>query len=787
VTETQIRVAFAAVLAAMAAYCATRVELSTNVTNFMPEKSRGEFAVLASKLADSRLTRTMILTIGGADAAARIAASRELAEALAADPEVASVAGGLDPDQLEQAYRLYFPRRHAFFSAEPEREVAALSDAALRARARALRGELAQPTATLVKRVAAADPLGAFERVAARLRGDAATLRSEAGRFVTADGRFAVLFLTTRASAFDSKPQAAFLQRLEASFAAIAARHGGGLTLEASGPNRFAVAAEESIRRDVVVIATTALAGVAAVFLSLLRSLRFFALAMFPPLVGVLAGVAATHLVFGRVDALTVAFGASLVGVADDYSIHVIDHCWLDRAGAPRAVTRRLLPSLLLAAGTTIASFAGLLLTSFPGFQEIGFFAIVGVSAALATTFWVLPGFLELRSRPPDAPRFARRAARALGDAVLWLAGRRLLLVAALLLAALVTAVAVPRLHFVDDLSRLMAMDASLRAEDTRVRERVAREEGGRVVVALGDDADAAVARNDEVAARLAAARERGELEGYRSLHALLWSRALQERNLAAFAAAPDLAGRVEAAFAAEGFRPAALAPFRASLEAPAPEPLDAAALLASPLGGPASAFLLDLGGSTAAVTYLRGVADPALLARSLEGLPHVHVFDSRSFLNQVYREFRVTTLVQTAVGSLLVVLVLALRYRRWRPALAVLLPSAAAAGVLLAGFAAFGMETNLLHVTSLVMVMGMGVDYGVFLVDSAGDREEFDATMLSILLSCLTTVFVFGTLALSGQPVLRAIGVTTGGGILLSFLLAPLTFALVRPPGTRS
>ncbi len=72
-------------------------------------------------------------------------------------------------------------------------------------------------------------------------------------------------------------------------------------------------------------------------------------------------------------------------------------------------------------------------------------------------------------------------------------------------------------------------------------------------------------------------------------------------------------------------------------------------------------------------------------------------------------------------------------------------------------------------------MVMGMGVDYGVFLVDSAGDREAFGATMLSLLMSCLTTAFVFGTLAFSSQPALQSIGVTTGVGILLSYLLAPV------------
>jgi predicted exporter len=78
----------------------------------------------------------------------------------------------------------------------------------------------------------------------------------------------------------------------------------------------------------------------------------------------------------------------------------------------------------------------------------------------------------------------------------------------------------------------------------------------------------------------------------------------------------------------------------------------------------------------------------------------------------------------------------------------------------------------------SLAMVTGMGDDYGIFCADSLDRHEDFGATLLSMLMSCLTTAFVFGTLALSTQPSLRAIGLTTGLGIILCFLMAPVAMA---------
>jgi len=774
-------------MAALAVYALARIELSTDITSFMPRESDAELAVLASRLADSELTRTMILTIGSeaGDLDACVAAARALTQRLAAHPEVESIAGGVDPGQLEAIYRLYFPHRYGFLSEDPEREIPRrLGDGALRARARAVKASLALPSATLTKRLVAEDPLGAFEGVLARLGGQKPPLATRDGHFVTTDESHAVLFLTTRHSAFDSKPQEQLLADLETAFRDAAEAHPeAGLRLEASGSNRFAVAAERSMERDIVRIAALSFLGVAVVFFAFLRSVHYFALAILPPLAGILFAAVALHLGLGRVDGLTLAFGASLVGVAIDYSIHVIDHQRLEPTTGPREIVARLRPSLVLGALTTMASFAGLVLTSFPGFREIGLLAILGVGASLCVTLWVLPAFLAFETR--DAPPLARRVASSFGDALSRLRRHRTALAVGTAVWALAAAAWLPALRFDDDLSKLMDMDPALRAEEERVRARVTRSDTGRVVLALGADVEEALARNDRLARHLERAQRDGLVGEMRSLHALLWSRELQQRNWDALRAAPDLAARVEAAFRAEGFREGALAPFRADLAGETPPPLDAASLRDSPLRGLVGPLLLDLGDRSAAVTYLSEVADLAALDDALAGQEGVHVFDQQRFLDSIYGEFRATTLQQIGVGCALVILVLGLRYRRWRPSLAAFLPSLLVALTLLAGFAALGVRPNLLHVTSLILVLGMGVDYGIFIVDSARQREHLEATLLSLVLSCLTTVFVFGTLALSEHTALRSIGATTGAGVLLSLLFAPLSLVLLRPePG---
>jgi predicted exporter len=260
-----------------------------------------------------------------------------------------------------------------------------------------------------------------------------------------------------------------------------------------------------------------------------------------------------------------------------------------------------------------------------------------------------------------------------------------------------------------------------------------------------------------------------------RSLHSLLWSEPLQRRNQAALRAEPGLPGRVEAAFAAEGFRPGSFARFERALAEPPPPPLTLADLEGGALSDLPATYVFPLGERVAVVSYLEGMREPERVASALAGLPGAHLLDQRSFVSDIYAEFRETTLEQLVAGCGLVVLLVALRYRAWRPSVAAFLPSLAVAVLLLAGFAAAGIELNLMHVMSLAMVMGLSVDYGVYLVDSAGDPEELGATLLSLLVSGLSTAFVFGALAISEQPALRAIGITTGLGVLLSYALAPV------------
>jgi predicted exporter len=461
-----------------------------------------------------------VLTVGAGDPATALAGARALAEALAAHPEVAWLRTGVDDRQMQAVFELYFPRRHYFLASDPERIPELTSDAALRAQAERAKRELALHTASLVKNLVASDPLGSFREILERVSGQQPALDLVDGQFITRDGRFGVLFLGTQAPAFDGNRQKALLD-LAAEFARVNQRLGGGLVLERSGANVFAVATERSIRSDVNFVMIVSIVSVFACLQLFLGSWRNLLLTGVPMLGGLVGATALGLLVFGKLDGLTLGFGAALIGVVIDYPTHLLCHLCFSPHRADRAlVLRRISPSLALGGLTTIASFAGLGLTYFPGFRQIAFFSSAGVGIALAITLWVLPPLVVPVARVPAASRLI---ADGFGRAVLALAPQRKAIALASLVLVALSAPLLPRLTWVDDMSRLWRMDPELVQEDRRVRERVSQFETGRLVIAVAPDRERAIALGETVQARLAPLVASGELGGLRSLHAFLW------------------------------------------------------------------------------------------------------------------------------------------------------------------------------------------------------------------------------------------------------------------------
>jgi predicted exporter len=765
-------------LALLGGYCIARLELTNSITHFIPSQAEAELVELSLELVESPLTRRMLLAIEGGPESAAVAA--QLTDTLRTHPEVAWVESALDEAALRGIYDLYFERRLYLVSDRPDTEIPALlTPPALEERAGQLRRRLEQPDAMLVSRTAAADPLGLFERILDRIQAfQPIAAASGAGR-----SEVAIVQLGLRSSPFDSPRQTRLLADIEAEFQRLAAVHPTALRLEQSGANRFAVATERSVRGDVNFISAISISVVCGLFLLVFRSLRQLFIAFLVPLGGFTFAMAVAVRAPEPVHGITLGFGFVLIGVAIDYPIHLMNHYALSPNDTTSRQTRdRIRNSLLLSGLTTTLAFSSLALSDFPGLAEMGGFGAIGVPVALALTTLCLPAFLSM---PTTATPAQHALASGFARLVTWLSGHRPVAIAVLLGFAAIALTGLPRLHWERDPATLMAVDPALYAESERVRQRVSNFDGGRFVVGLAPDAEAALALNSRIDERLREAIAAGALGGVGSLHAFLWPESLQRANLAAFRATPDLGDRIERAFSRSGFRPGAFGAFEVAVAEPVAPPLRVEDIAASPLARVLDS-LVELEGRWAVVTFLHDVREGPAIAAALDGLEGAHYVNQKEIVSGVYDGYRRSTVRMIALGSGIVFLVLLFRYRDSTRALLAFLPAALATSCTLGLFGIFGVPVNVASAVSILVVLGMGVDYGIFAVDCTARAASQGATLSSLLVSCVTSVFVFGILALSEQPVLRAIGLTTGIGVLLALTLAPTAMALAGPRGPK-
>jgi predicted exporter len=82
----------------------------------------------------------------------------------------------------------------------------------------------------------------------------------------------------------------------------------------------------------------------------------------------------------------------------------------------------------------------------------------------------------------------------------------------------------------------------------------------------------------------------------------------------------------------------------------------------------------------------------------------------------------------------------------------------------------------------SLLLVVSMGVDFGIFLVDTTETLEASARTLVSVFTASLTTILSFGLLGLSDSPGLAALGVTVTLGTTLSLVFCVVMAALAAP-----
>ena len=282
--------------------------------------------------------------------------------------------------------------------------------------------------------------------------------------------------------------------------------------------------------------------------------------------------------------------------------------------------------------------------------------------------------------------------------------------------------------------------------------------------------------QSERLAPALQDLAHRGLLAGYDAASRYLPSVQAQRHRQATLPPADLLRTRLHDAMRGLPFRQGLFEPFIADVTAARhATPLTLADFRDTALELRLQALLFAQQGQWVGLIPLRGVADDAKLKAWVTQLNDagVRYVDLKQAANRLVNLYRDRALLPLTWGAGAIVFVLLLGLRSLRGVLRVLLPVAAAVTGVVVLLLALGQPLSVFHLVALLLVVGVGLDYGLFFNRTTSDDTEREQTVRALAVCGISTTLVFGLLAFSQTPVLHAIGSTVAIGVILCFLLA--------------
>ncbi|UTV86246.1 hypothetical protein KDX00_14030 [Cobetia amphilecti] len=760
-----------------------RGAIDTRITAMLPEQERSPLAARAESLDDT--ANRLVILVGSRDASAAARKQRDAA-AQALRQALAPIAR-LDDGKSLESLRLPAEVQPALIAPS----LAGLSDDDWQARA--LR-QLFQPGG---QRDLIRDPFGLagawqswLTPANLSLSGGQLLLHAPTSSADQPGNGYRLISATLTGSAYAMSDQ----QALEQAVNGVKADY-PDIRLLRSGLVFHASNGAQQAKQEMSTIGLGSLIGVLLLLWAVFRTPRRLPLLLVPVATGVLFALPLTWWAFGSLHVLTLAFGASLIGISIDYVLHL--ECMRRLATTNgRGGLAALWPGLTLGLCSSLAAYLAITLTPMPGLRQMGMFAALGlIGAWLSVRLWLPQLPLPAQATREDSP-----AARAAGCLARAIPGKRSWQALGLLLVAALASLY--GLRSDDRLTQLNPSPASLINEQREVQRLLAEPDGLRYLIVQAETDAALLTRLHALEGTFQQLNAQQQLGHWASLAQQLPTLEQQQANLGAMrertrtllpqvlstaGLPPELVTRAEQAIADA-------------------HPLRPADWVVLPAGEMGQRLWLD--SRSAAIGIVRFGDVTAERSAALARLAADD--DSLEYVDQVARLSttlgRIRSEMAWLVGGavVLISLLLALRYRRstWRA----LLPPLGGLVLTLSALTLAGVGLNLFHLLGLLLVLGIGLDAGIFCAEHPARSAEkssagifcaehparrslsapasdaaqtsasraSQASLLAISLSCASSLLAFGLLSFSQTPALAALGLACLLGLSATWCLVP-------------
>ncbi|MGN0922192.1 MAG: MMPL family transporter [Cellvibrio sp.] len=594
---------------------------------------------------------------------------------------------------------------------------------------------------------------------------------------VRSGNQFVILNLLKLSSpSFSMETQSRIDEWLNNLNAELSVNHADSVKLWVSGAVFHGAEASKNAQREMTIIGTGSIIGILVLFALAFRQFRPLVLTITSVAFGCGFAFFATHFVFSSVHLITLVFGASLIGVAVDYSLHYLckQQATLQTYSfSPEAnsrVRRLLLPALALSLLTSILGYSCLLQTPLIGLQQIACFSVLGLAGAWLWVVVLYP-YLMPKTFKPSSP-IIDEAANFCWSLLENVERARLkkLGVAALLIVVIGGLM----FEFSRDVRTLYKPSPYLMASEQFLQKALQGVSPNQYFLVRASSEQALLEREAQfVREKLEPLVKEQALLGVMATSAWVPSIAQQTADYNSQYSYLFQDGHVSDFFGQLGMEPEYAEQAKAMMEAEKTNWLTIDDWLSVARPDQALLWQGEFNNEYVSVVALRGVKDVAALAK-LQSDDIIFV-DRVSNLSGLLMKLVQSAALMLVFAYLAISVLIVTIYRRLHSLGIVMVPLVSTLMVL-GVLSIFGVAINLFHIFGCYLILGLGIDYAIF--SYINGHRDFVARR-AIWLAAMTSSLSFGLLALSQTPMVQSFGIVLALGCLINLTLAPLVAGL--------
>ena len=530
-----------------------------------------------------------------------------------------------------------------------------------------------------------------------------------------------------------------------------------GVSVLRSGVVFFAGEASAGAQKDVSFIGLGSAIGACIIIFVVFKNPIPLVIPIISITLGVCSAFVVTGVLFEKIHILAIVFGASLIGVVVDYSLHYVYFYASHSVDFEKSKLHR---ALFLSLMSSVIGYCALSMSGLPALIQISVFSATGLivswlSVLVCGKFFVEKirasqgeglsrsvAFLLMRMRPPISLPLS-------------------LLLIVFALAGFAT-MSLNKLSYEDSPRSFIASSQSLITEDTIVKSNTSPFEPSSLLVVTGENESALFESLSELGNRL------DKDFPILGVHNFIASPEEQMRSL-----------KINEKIYGEGQVGEKILE---SLEAGSQFLEDTEeAVVVSPgvLFSLSEDSLLPLWfqdrSKMTTLVMLKHSGNYEKLNKVVNGLPEVEYFNLVDETGYALKALRGKALYMLGLAIVFLFVLAIVYFRKIGSAFIVFIPAFSILCTLyFLGLA--GVAITLFHVMALFLVLGLGMDYVVFVAEIRSNAEQ---TLSAVTLSAVTSLLAFGLLSLSSMPVIQAFGLTVLIGnsfnLLGCFLLSSL------------